>query len=100
MSRSRRHTPICGHTIVGFTHGEQWFKRQAWHRVRRAVKMRLLAVRVRRLHVARWGFEWPETPLLPTLRELSNPWGMPKDGKQWFGDCREDARVWRRCMTK
>ena len=27
----------------------------------------------------------PDAAVLPTLRDVSDPWGMAKDGRSWFG---------------
>jgi hypothetical protein len=77
MSGSRKKTPISGMTTAV---SEKQDKRLANRRVRRAVKQAL--------HT----FEAPE--VLPHRRELTSPWTMAKDGKQWFDARRfpEDLR--------
>jgi hypothetical protein len=53
---------------------EKQDKRLANRRIRRRVKVVLEA--------------GPEDDMLPTLRELSDPWTMAKDGKRWFDPSR------------
>lgn len=64
MSRSYRHTSICG---LAAADSEKDDKR-CWHR----------RFRRRNRQLVRQGVE----PL--PVRVLSNPWGMAKDGKHWF----------------
>lgn len=66
MSRSVRRTPIAG---LDPQCSEKEAKREANRRLRRAVRQALHR-----------GVE-----ILPLLREVSNVWGFPKDGKRWFG---------------
>ena len=66
MSRSIRHTPIAGITTAA---SDKWAKRRAQRSWRQAV----------RVAVGK-GKE-----VLPELREVSNVWSMPKDGKRWYG---------------
>lgn len=67
MSRSRKRTPIAGITTAK---SEKDDKRLANRRIRSRVKVALASR--------------PEDDLLPTRRELSNPWTMAKDGKIWL----------------
>jgi hypothetical protein len=67
MIRSQKRTPIAGLTTAK---SEKDDKRLPNRRIRRRVKV-VLAGR-------------PEDDLLPTRRELSNPWTMAKDGKIWL----------------
>lgn len=67
MSRSRKKTPISGITKAD---SEKDDKRLAHRRLRRRVNQ-TLSVR-------------PEVEVLPVLREVSDPWTMPKDGKYWY----------------
>ncbi len=76
MSRSYRHTPIFGFTMAP---SEKWQKRRARHVWRQAVKVALGN-----------GAE-----ILPHLREVSNVWSMPKDGKRWYS-----ARRWPKVLRK
>lgn len=71
MSRSYRKTPICGMTTAT---SDRVFKKAARKRARRAVNARDLT-----LEDAPFG----------------NPWGAPKDGKQWI-----DARRFPEIMRK
>ncbi len=64
MSRSRRKTPIHGNAADS----DQPFKHYAHRCLRRAVRLAL--------------HHGKET--MPLLREVSNVWAMPKDGKGWF----------------
>jgi hypothetical protein len=76
MSRSRRHTPIMG--IAG-GRNEKWWKRRANRRLRRLARL---------IH--------DEDQVEPLLRETSDVWSSPKDGKHWFGGCEEMARWMRK----
>jgi hypothetical protein len=67
MSRSCRKTPIVGITTAA---SEKRDKQLANRRLRRVVK------RVLR--------DEPEAQVLPLKREVSDVWGMDKDGKRWF----------------
>lgn len=67
MSRSRRKTPIIGWTTAP---SEKEDKRLANRRLRRIVRNILRTQ------------EDPD--VLPDLREVSDPWDMNKDGKQWI----------------
>jgi hypothetical protein len=67
MSRSRKHTPISGHTNA---RSEKRDKRAANRKLRRRIRATMQAN--------------PETESLPELRELSDVWGMDKDGKHYF----------------
>ena len=67
MSRSRRHHPISGLTTAA---SEKTDKRCA----QRALRTRV------RVQLATQGDERP----LATLREVSDPWAMAKDGKLRF----------------
>lgn len=68
MSRSRRKTPICGHTMA--ESDKPWkrmFNRQYRSAVRQAIR--------------------EEREVMPHPYEVgSADWDAPKDGKQYFGD--------------
>lgn len=66
MSRSRKKTPIRGMTLAD---SEKQDKRLANRKIRRVNKIRVT------------GDQEPAH-----VRELSDPWGMDKDGRQYFGD--------------
>lgn len=120
MSRSHRKTPICSWTCFGFAHGEQWWKRKAWRKVRMAVKRRLSADDMQAFLGKPEMFsyyEWTELDpyyhswlihggianepevVLPTLRELSEVWCWPKDGKVHYWGVNDPDRL-RRFMAK
>ena len=65
MSRSRKKTPIIGHTKA---ESEKAFKQAEHQRERTAVRDAL-----------RTGSE-----ILPAEKEFGNPWKGDKDGKQWL----------------
>lgn len=67
MSRSRRKRPFSGITT---SDTEKQDKRIANRKLRRKVKVRLATD--------------PEPDVLPHVREVSDPWGMAKDGKMRF----------------
>jgi len=67
MSRSRRKTPIAGTTTAD---SEKWWKGW-WHRRFRRAERRAI----------QRGDE-----VMPHVRELSNPWLAPKDGKHHYPD--------------
>jgi len=67
MSRSRRKTPILSYCTAD--DHEHWWKHAANRALRRAVRMALQR-----------GSE-----TLPLLREVSNNWTWPKDGRGWYG---------------
>ena len=70
MSRSKKHSPISGHTCVGGNAGiEAFFKRRARRRLRHQQESELR--------------ELGEI-LTITSRELDDPWLWPKDGKSRF----------------
>ena len=69
MTRSSRQTPIVG---IATCPSEKRDKRFANRACRRA------------LHVA-LAHDATGDGLLPTVRYVSNPWTMDKDGKQWIG---------------
>jgi hypothetical protein len=70
MSRSRRKTPIFGHTTAASDH---LWKKVVARKLRRRVKQHLKAT----LDGDRFaGKRW----------DLVNPWTSDKDGKSWFGD--------------
>ncbi len=77
MSRSYRHTPITG---IGMPKArvEHWWKRLAWRKLRHENKLRLKV-------------GWP----MALLREVSDTWGWPKDGK-----CRFNAHKYPTLMRK
>lgn len=64
MSRSYRKTPICGMTTAA---SDKVFKKVEHKRARRAVNARDLTL-----------------DDAPAGKEFGNPWGAPKDGKQWI----------------
>jgi hypothetical protein len=66
MSKSRRRTPIIGMTMA---ESDKDGKRMANRRLRRQVRVALQEDR---------------EPAL--LREVSDVWTFPKDGKQWIDD--------------
>lgn len=68
MSNSYRKTPICGMTTKA---SDKAFKKAEHKRARRAVKARDLII---------------EDP--PAEKAFGNPWGAPKDGKQWIDRAR------------
>jgi hypothetical protein len=71
MTNSRKKTPIRGMTK---SCSDKQDKRFANRRLRRAVRSVLDS-----------GFCIDDTlPALPALRELSDVWGMSKDGKKYF----------------
>lgn len=67
MSRSRRKTPICGHTTAV---SEKADKASNHRRIRRQVSVVLR--------------NDAEAEVLPHDKELSSPWLMSKDGKGYF----------------
>ena len=75
MSRSYRKTPICGMTTKD---SDKLFKKASHKRARRAVNA--LDLRA-------------DDP--PAEKAIGNPWGAPKDGKQWI-----DAKRFPEIMRK
>lgn len=75
MSRSYRKTPICGMTTKD---SDKPFKKAEHKRACRALKASDLT---------------HEEP--PAAKAFGNPWGAPKDGKQWI-----DAKEWLQIMRK
>jgi hypothetical protein len=74
MSRSRRRTPCGGITTA---RSEKSDKQDAHRRLRSCLRA-----------VLAWQQEHPDAdPVWPGLRDVSDPWGMAKDGK-----CRFDPR--------
>lgn len=67
MARSKRKTPIRGITTA---ESDKKDKQLAHRRYRRKMKAVLQQV--------------PDAEIFPSLRELSNPWNMRKDGKIRF----------------
>lgn len=67
MSRSYRHFPVIGMTGKG---SEKTYKALAHRSERRAVRALL------------WKYLCGDC--LPHPKEFGNPWGGPKDGKQWL----------------
>lgn len=59
MSRSRKKTPICGHTLKESEKEDK----KLWHRA--------------------WRRKQKQTDELIDKREVSNVWSMSKDGKQY-----------------
>ena len=72
MARSRRRTPIAS---LATAVSEKQDKRHANRNCRSALRRTL-----------KRG-EDPDAAVLPTLRDVSNPWDMTKDGRSWFGHC-------------
>jgi hypothetical protein len=73
MSRSRRKTPITGHTTAA---SEKRDKRLANRRLRKRVRQRL----------AYLDHEDLEDEILPEMRDVSDAeWDFAKDGKMWLG---------------
>ena len=70
VSRSRKKTPIANIGAVS----NAPFKRQANKRYRGAVRQAL------RRQMSEFDPLW----LLPILREKSDPWNSPGDGKRWY----------------
>lgn len=70
MARSRRRTPIISMTT---TASEKQDKRWA-NRNHRAALRRILKRAAD-----------SDAAVLPTLRDVSDPWDMAKDGRSWFG---------------
>lgn len=75
MSRSYRKTPICGITTAA---SDKAFKKAEHKRARRALSACDLA---------------SDDP--PADKQYGNPWGAPKDGKQWI-----DAKRFPEIMRK
>lgn len=81
MSRSYRHTPISGVGAYGVDHGEKWWKQKANRALRRRIRQMA-----------------DDEQIVPTLRDVSDVWTWPKDGKAyWHEPCNDD---WRRMMRK
>ena len=70
MARSRRHTPIISMAINA---SEKQDKRWANRNHRAALRCALRSAAD------------PDAAVLPTLRDVSDPWAMAKDGRSWFG---------------
>ena len=70
MSRSKRKTPVFGHTK---SDSEKQDKRLANRRLRRCVKTAITA----------------DKEDVPKLREVSDVWSMDKDGKSYWKDAKE-----------
>ncbi|MEP3639191.1 MAG: hypothetical protein ABJN14_18225 [Paracoccaceae bacterium] len=68
MARSFRKTPICGVTTE---ESDKTFKKAAHKQARRAANARDLTL---------------EEP--PAQKAFGDPWGAPKDGKQWIDAAR------------
>lgn len=75
MSRSYRKTPICGMTTAT---SDKVFKKTEHKRAWRAVNARVLTL-----------------DDAPVSKAFGNPWGAPKDGKQWI-----DARRFPEILRK
>lgn len=78
MSRSRKHVPISGNTCA---ETEQWWKRKANRKLRRL--LRLIQ---------------SDEEIIPTLRDVSDVWTWPKDGKHYW--IPEDLNEVRRAYSK
>jgi len=76
MSRSFRKTPIIGMTNAA---SEKLEKRNANRRIRRRIRSALKTD--------------PLTDVLPHWRELSDPWTMAKDGKQWIDPAQDPKEM-------
>jgi len=72
MSRSYRKKPYSSHYC--YRSEKQW-KRDNNRRMRRIVHQRL----------NRWG-ETDDDLVLPIMKEISNIWDSPSEGKHWFMD--------------
>lgn len=66
MARSRRKTPCTAWTSAV---SEKWEKTVAHRKVRHRVRLKMHG----------------DAEVLPTTRELSDPWRWGKDGRMWFG---------------
>lgn len=74
MSRSKRHTPIFGHT----TATSEAADKRLWHKRWRAQQLAALAG------------TGPETEAMPVdRRAVSSTWTMAKDGKAWMSPPRQ-----------
>jgi hypothetical protein len=83
MSRSYRHTPIRGNVWAKSEKQDKRLAQRAWRR----------KVRVS-LHHGRWE-------CLPALREVSNVWAFPKDGKKYVRHLPpKGGRAWWQLMGK
>ena len=69
MSNSRRQSPVSGVTTAT---SEKADKRRAHQRLRARTRVALIQ----------------DSDVLPALREVSDPWDMPKDGKIRFDPVR------------
>ena len=70
MARSRRRTPIVSTTInASEKQDKRWANRNHRAALRRALK----------------NTPDSDAAVLPTLRDVSDPWSMAKDGRSWFG---------------
>lgn len=70
MARSRRRTPIISMTTTASEkQDKRWANRNHRAALRRALK----------------SAADPDAAVLPTLRDVSDPWAMAKDGRSWFG---------------
>lgn len=69
MTRSRKKTPITGITTA---ESEKAEKLAAHKRERRSVRQAIQSD--------------PDSEILPHTREISSPWLMAKDGKQYLGN--------------
>lgn len=82
MTHSYRHTPIGGHGLAASDKADKQAAQQRWrHRVRQA------------LHIGQYD-------RLPELREVSDVWGMAKDGKTAWSDNGLTGRAWWRMWGK
>lgn len=72
MSRSRKHTPICGNGGGS----EKYDKRVGNRRLRKKTKQ-----------IINKGKHNDE--VFPIMDEVMNKWAMSKDGKGWFGDLKD-----------
>nr|UXE44331.1 hypothetical protein Hi04_10k_c2089_00027 [uncultured bacterium] len=84
MARSYRHTPIIGHC----SHSDKPGKIQ-FHRAMRAAERHALV-----------NCTDYEELIMPAVREVSNVWSFPKDGKFYMGRKYRDKRWYVKAMRK
>lgn len=79
MSRSRRKTPIMGITTARSEREDKTI----WHQRMRAHE---------RTRLAKVSLDEPDSldHVAVSEREVSNPWGMAKDGRQYFSPKRQE----------
>lgn len=74
MSRSFKHTPICGNACCRSEKKDKRFANRAERRT------------VNNLLITCTDFDFL---VLPIKREISDVWSFGKDGRHWFGDLRD-----------